>query len=69
MKKILHIKNAYVNLPEDFNGTLADALFIFYQARIKSEQLNEISKKEQLSYSDFLNMNKKYCVSFDFLEN
>lgn len=33
--KILHIKEAYLKLPEDFEGNLSDALFLFYRARAK----------------------------------
>ena len=69
MNKILHIKEAYLKLPDDFSGELSDALFLLYQIRRKSEQLNEIEKIKNLELNDFLNLeNKKYSISYEFLE-
>ena len=50
MNKILHISDAYLKLPDDFSGNLSDALFLFYQIRAKTEQLNEISEKRNFTF-------------------
>lgn len=71
MGKVLHITDAYFKLPEDFEGTLSDALFLFYRARAKSEQLNEITTEENVNVDvDKFNelQNKTYSVSFEFIE-
>lgn len=69
MGKVLHITDAYFKLPEDFEGTLSDALFLFYRARAKSEQLNEITTEENVDVDKFNELqNKTYSVSFEFIE-
>lgn len=70
MSKVLHITDSYIKLPDDFDGTLADALFIFYQSRAKSEQLKEINIEKNINLEQFLQMeNKKYSITYEFLEN
>ena len=69
MGKVLRITDAYFKLPEDFEGTLSDALFLFYRARAKSEQLNEITTEENVDVDKFNELqNKTYSVSFEFIE-
>lgn len=69
MGKVLHITDAYFKLPEDFEGTLSDALFLFYRARAKSEQLNEITTEKNVDVDKFNELqNKTYSVSFEFIE-
>lgn len=69
MNKILHISDAYLKLPDDFSGNLSDALFLFYQIRAKTEQLNEISEKRNFTFEDFKKENNKnYSISFEFLD-
>lgn len=64
--KILHLKNVYVKLPDSFDGTLADALYILYKARAKSEQLNKITKVEiPKTIQEFLNdENITYALNY-----
>lgn len=70
MGKILHIEDAYIKLPDDFSGNLSDALFLFYQSRVKSEQLNEISIEKNVDFEKFNSLkNKKYSVSYEILES
>lgn len=69
MGKVLHITDAYFKLPEDFEGSLSDALFLFYRARAKSEQLNEITTEKNVDVDKFNELqNKTYSVSFEFIE-
>ena len=69
MGKVLHITDAYFKLPEDFEGTLSDALFLFYRARAKSEQLSEITTEKNVDVDKFNELqNKTYSVSFEFIE-
>lgn len=69
MRKILYISDAYIKLPDDFEGSLSDALFLFYQARAKSEQLEEIEKEKNVDLEKFKSLeNKIYSVSFEFKE-
>ena len=70
MGKVLHITDAYFKLPEDFEGTLSDALFLFSRARAKSEQLNEITTEENINIAKFNELeNKTYSISFEFIES
>lgn len=70
MGKILHITDAYFKLPEDFNGNLSDALFLFYKTRAKSEQLNEITVEKDVNVEKLNELqNKTYSVSFEFIES
>lgn len=67
--KILHIKEAYLKLPEDFEGNLSDALFLFYRARAKSEQLSEITTEKNIDVDKFNELqNKTYSISFEFID-
>ena len=69
MGKFLHITDAYFKLPEDFEGSLSDALFLFYRARAKSEQLSEITTEKNVDVDKFNELqNKTYSVSFEFIE-
>lgn len=45
-KKLLSIKECYFNLPDDFEGTLGDALMLLAKKRLESESKEKINKED-----------------------
>ncbi len=45
-KKLLSIKECYFNLPDDFEGTLGDALMLLAKKRLESESKDKINKED-----------------------
>ena len=68
MGKVLHIKDCYFKLPENFNGTCGNALMLLGLHILKQEKqqsgTNEIQKDSRLN--DFWKSNNKcmidYCI-------
>lgn len=44
--KLLSIQECYFNLPDDFNGTLGEALMLLAHYRLHSESNNKINQEE-----------------------
>jgi hypothetical protein len=57
MNKMLHIEDCRFNLPDDFNGTLGDALLILANYRLTKEKEQSISryKNAEEALSSFQN--------------
>lgn len=61
--KILHIKEAYLNLPNDFNGTLGEALMLMAKRAILAEQYSEVNKGISFDlYDDLIKSEKSKCI-------
>ena len=45
-KKLLTIQECQFNLPDDFDGTLGDALMLLAKKRLKAESKNKINKED-----------------------
>ena len=44
--KILSIKDCYFNLPDDFNGSLGNALMLLAKYRLEKEMSSQIIRKD-----------------------
>ena len=68
MGKVLHIKDCYFRLPEDFNGTCGDALMLLALRRLEQEKEQNVVNRTNSVYSsnDFWNSDEKcmltYCI-------
>ena len=61
--KILHVKNLYFNLPDNFNGTLGDAFTLITNRMIEAETYNEIKEPKVIDpLNHLLNSDKSKCV-------
>ena len=68
-KKILHIKECYLNLPDDFNWTIGEALTLMANRAILAEQYHEEERRISYNaYEDFLKSKKKCAIAYEFLE-
>jgi hypothetical protein len=65
MDKMLHIENCCFKLPEDFDGTLGEALLMLANYRLEKEQEQAVkiylNKEEE---SDFWNGTKKGIITY-----
>lgn len=69
MSKILHITNAYMKLPDNFDGKLSDALFLMYQARNRGEQLKEIEDVINIDLEKLVGLKNKTCaIEYEFID-
>lgn len=68
MGKVLHIKDCYFKLPEDFNGTCGNALMLLALHRLEREEEQTISNEtnNENRVNDFWNSEKQcimtYCI-------
>ena len=68
MGKVLHIKDCYFRLPEDFNGTCGNALMLLALRRLEQEKEQNVVNRTNSVYdlNDFWNSNEKciltYCI-------
>ena len=63
-KKLLSIYECRFTLPDDFNGTLGEALMLLAKYRLKTEQKNKITKlpKSISCYEALQNYNSIQCA-------
>ena len=68
--KILHIKECFFELPDDFNGSLGDALLLMANRAIQAEVYKEVSNKIVYDMRDyFINKRKgKAAISYEIIE-
>ncbi len=68
-KKIMHIQDCFINLPDDFEGTLLDALKLLVKFREEAEIKNNVNRHEDdnLTYL-WTNENIKATMSYGFAE-
>lgn len=69
-KKILHIKDCYFNLPDDFNGTLGEALILMSNRAIQAEVYKEMYNSVCFDTYDYLvNSDRSKCVmQYEFID-
>jgi len=69
-KKLMHIQDCFINLPDDFNGTLLDALKLLVQFREEAETKNNVARHEEEDNLTYLwaNDNIKVTMSYGFAE-
>ena len=61
--KILHIKNCYFNLPDNFNGTLGEALMLMANRLIQAEAYREVRKSECCDlYQHLMESDRSKCI-------
>lgn len=61
--KVLHVRNLYFNLPDDFDGTLCDAFTLITNRMIEAEAYKEIRKEVILDpLNHLLSSDKSKCV-------
>lgn len=69
MDNVLHIKDCYFRLPEDFTGSCGDALLLLDKRRLEQEKGQKVTNKTNDidSLSDFWTSDEKciisYCIS------
>jgi hypothetical protein len=74
-KKIMQIFECCLNLPDDFEGTLLDALKLLVQCREEAENKNKINRYEKQNYENddgfsllWNNDDIKCLISYGFAE-
>ena len=65
--RLLTIQECQFSLPNDFNGTLGDALMLLAKCRLKSEENNKINLKDvNISCYDSLCMDNNISCSIKY---
>ena len=66
MGKVLHIKDCYFRLPEDFNGTCGDALMLLALRRLEQEKEQNVVNRTNSAYDlyDFWNSDEKCMLTY-----
>lgn len=61
--KLLSIQECHFNLPDDFNGTLGDALLLLAQHRLQSESDKKVNSENENCncYTRLMNDNDVKC--------
>lgn len=62
--KLLQIKECYFNLPDDFNGSLGEALMLLAQYRLKCEENQKIKNMDKCdtdTYASLMTNNESKC--------
>lgn len=68
--KIFHIKECYFNLPDNFDGTLADALMLMANRAVQAKAYNEIYKHENVTdlHEHLIKADRSKCViEYEFI--
>ena len=69
--KLLAIKECYFKLPDNFNGSLGDALMLLAQYRLQCEK-NQKIKKQDLDVDCYINLMKssdeKCSIKYDIYQ-
>ena len=63
--KTLHIMECYFNLPDDFNGSLGDALMLMAHRAKEAELYNEINAHDEYIFDrlkHLINNEKSKCI-------
>lgn len=68
--KSLHIKECFFELPDDFNGSLGDALILMANRAIQAEAYKEVYGDKCYDLYEYFTKNRKgKCVmSYDFID-
>lgn len=67
--KILHITECYFNLPDDFMGTLGNALMLLANAALQAEAYKEIERSEKCTLEALENKDRVKCImGYELLE-
>lgn len=68
--KALHIQECYFELPNDFNGSLGNALMLMANRAIQAEAYKEVYKRTAYDLKDyFLNERKgKTIIEYEFID-
>lgn len=65
-KKLLKIDKCYYNLPDNFNGTLGEALLLLANYRLEKERKNKISDNTDVddwdSYTKLMENDEAKCT-------
>lgn len=66
----LHIKECYFELPDNFNGSLGDALMLMANRAIQAEAYKEVYKSNVCDLKDyFVNERKgKAVIAYEFID-
>lgn len=71
MKKILHIEDVYFYLPDDFDGTLGDALMLLANRLVQAEAYKEVYPVKPYNLYGQLKesiRNNKAVISYTYLD-
>lgn len=62
-KKLLSIQECYFTLPDDFEGTLGDALMLLAKRRLESESQNKVNREDNEAdcYTTLANKEDEKC--------
>lgn len=68
--KTLHIKECYLELPDDFNSSLGDALMLMANRCIQAEAYKEVHNRTAYDMKDyFFNKRKgKAVIVYEFID-
>ena len=63
-KKLLTIQECQFNLPDDFDGTLGDALMLLAKKRLEAESKNKVNREDNDSdcYTTLMNNDDIKCT-------
>lgn len=67
--RMLHIKECYFKLPEDFNGSIGDILLLMANRYLQSEAYKEINERNEVDFdNEFIASNKKGIIAYEFVD-
>ena len=71
--KVLHITNCYFNLPDDFSGTLGEALMLMANRAIQAEAYKEVRDGRHYDSNEYLerlieNDKSKCILKYEVIE-
>ena len=67
--KILHIKECYFKLTDNFEGTLGEALLLMSNRLVQSEAYKEVHKPICTDLYDYLiNSDSKAIIAYEFIQ-